>query len=255
MSLDTANVISSLAWMIAIVGVVLTGASVVALFVTSAVRDKNSDLRIKTAETNASEAAREIAQIKHANLEQTVSMERERAERLRLEAELQARIDATEVNAAEAARKIEQIEHADLELAGSLERERAERLRLEAKLRPRKLTDEQRRLLIAALKTNPPLRKVVIIWLGGDESEKYARDIARAFTAAGVSATVGTNFAITSVHGLNVIQDAAGYSRILVEVFIKAGIAAHAHAPLDGAKGAYIVVGYKDPSDPVTETR
>jgi hypothetical protein len=106
-----------------------------------------------------------------------------------------------------------------------LEKERVQRLLLEKKVEPRRLSNDQRTLLISKIRSCG-WKKAEVIWHGVGEPEFYAKDLASVFEQAGVPTHVHTlGPFMPSAWGLIVIKTANGDSTRLKNILDEAGVA------------------------------
>lgn len=89
-------------------------------------------------------------------------------------------------NAAVANERTEELKKSNLQLQTELEKERTERLRLEASIAPRQISEQQRGVLIAALRAAPQPISVQVTLIGDEESANYGKSLVDALGAAGV---------------------------------------------------------------------
>jgi len=115
-------------------------------------------------------------------------------------------------------------EYADI----ALEKERTQRQALESKVEPRRLSDQQRALLVSKIRSSG-WKHAEIIWHGVGEPEIYARDLSSTFELAGVAVHVHTlGPFIPQAWGLSVIkttnEDYVRLKGILDEAGVKSSV-------------------------------
>ena len=145
-SLSVANFVFGLANTILIIGAILVAVGTIAAIWAGGIRERFADERISA---NEAKTATAVADAARAN---------ESAEKLR---------------------------ESNLTLQAAADHERAARLKLEQKIAPRRLSDQQKEMLIAALKPFHGQRVDVVCILGDTEGKQFAQDFDTVFRQAG----------------------------------------------------------------------
>ena len=125
---------------------------------------------------------------------------------------------------AEAVAEAAKLTESNTRLQLDLENERVQRLSLEKKIEPRRLSDDQRTLMISRIRSCG-WKKAEIIWHGSGETEFYAKDLASVFEQAGVATHTHTlGPFIPSAWGLSVVQTVNGDSARLKAILDEANV-------------------------------